>query len=600
MKKGVSDVIATVLIILLVLAAIILVWNFVKGMITESAGNLDASQFSVSLSTQMTDLSGVASIPVIRNPGQGDIYAIKIVFKNSSGSTFDYVNNTRVPDELETVYYVIDLTGKNIVSFEVYPIFLINNKEKIGIKTDFVKNKSVSHLPANISLSLLDYLVGWWNGDYTTITGAGQDFFGNVWDAYLFTDMSGKGNHGYGAWIRGYGYGRSGLEMDFLTVPEVTGDDHLSTQQGVTLTSGKVYCNGLQNAWNFNGESYTRIFSDSFSRMNSVPFTISIWIKPNSWDNSYGGRNTILSMGDTNNGFSLGWGQNNNLPGGFTGYGFSIANGGIIRSTAANIPLTGTWTHVVAVYDGSNIQMYLNGIPSGSAVSSSSPGSVTSMNMIIGASNISGNIVNFFNGDMDELGIYDYAMSQGDVTYLYNYGAGICSKPTDVNKTDATRFVVDHMDDVHKSVLTYNHNYIQINNSASLDLTGQFTIMAWINPSSYDYNGEPVIYSRGDIELTGYGSLKIRGTSAGDSGYAPLGNWTHIAGVYDRTNMIVYRNGIQSGSPVSVSPPAHYVGNATIGIGNTLVRDYFYGRVDDLMIFNRSLTQAEIQSIMNG
>jgi hypothetical protein len=148
-KKAVSDVIATVLIILVVLAAIIIVWNMVKKTVYDSSNEINVERFSISLSTQTVNLSGMSSIPVVRSAGAGNISAIEIVFKNSSGSTFEYRNNTRVPGELETVYYTINLSGRNVVSFEVYPIFVSDGKEKVGLKADSREqiNQTNSHNP---------------------------------------------------------------------------------------------------------------------------------------------------------------------------------------------------------------------------------------------------------------------------------------------------------------------------------------------------------------------------------------------------------------------------------------------------------------------
>ena len=142
-KRGISDIITTVLIILIVLAAIVIVWNVVKKFATESSGKIGVEQFSVGLSTQTVDLTAEPIlIPVSRSAGQGNITSIKIIFKDAAGNSKEVVKTDCIPDELETKICSIprgEGAGKLIAtfvpfSFEVYPVLLINDKEVIGLK----------------------------------------------------------------------------------------------------------------------------------------------------------------------------------------------------------------------------------------------------------------------------------------------------------------------------------------------------------------------------------------------------------------------------------------------------------------------------------
>ena len=140
-KRGISGVIVTVLIILVVLATIIIVWNVVQRVIKEKSGEIGIEKFSVGLSTGQVNLSeNPIKIRVERDAGQGDISAIKIIFKNKAGASYEYNNDTLIPKELETLVYYINRTlvvnaiGENIDSFEVYPVFIVSGKETIGLQ----------------------------------------------------------------------------------------------------------------------------------------------------------------------------------------------------------------------------------------------------------------------------------------------------------------------------------------------------------------------------------------------------------------------------------------------------------------------------------
>ena len=57
-------------------------------------------------------------------------------------------------------------------------------------------------------------------------------------------------------------------------------------------------------------------------------------------------------------------------------------------------------------------------------------------------------------------------------------------------------------------------------------------------------------------------------------------------------------NGVQVGSLAATGTIASSTGQVTIG-GNSVWGEYFAGAVDDVRIYNRALSAAEITSLMN-
>jgi hypothetical protein len=76
-----------------------------------------------------------------------------------------------------------------------------------------------------------------------------------------------------------------------------------------------------------------------------------------------------------------------------------------------------------------------------------------------------------------------------------------------------------------------------------------------------------------------------------------LNTWTHVAGTANGSVAKSYMNGVEVGS---VAAGATYEGysipNNFIGGGH----GYFNGLIDDVRIYNRALSAAEIQAIYNA
>lgn len=79
---------------------------------------------------------------------------------------------------------------------------------------------------------------------------------------------------------------------------------------------------------------------------------------------------------------------------------------------------SGVWYHIVATYDGSNLRLYSNGVQIGTAVASAIGAKTSTAPMRIGQAGTGGD---FFGGTIDELAIYNVALS--GATILAHYQA---------------------------------------------------------------------------------------------------------------------------------------------------------------------------------
>lgn len=146
------------------------------------------------------------------------------------------------------------------------------------------------------------------------------------------------------------------------------------------------------------------------------PRTISIWMKPDGVSRTPG---TVASLGSIQNcgeRFSLQWTTNQ------TGLRFLGGDcPGSVRSrafTTAN--LAGKWTHVVLTYDGTFLRCYVNGLGVG-------PGYAVPLDTDGLAPVVLGNMVGTdgegFTGWVDDVRIYNRALSAVEVRNLYNFEA---------------------------------------------------------------------------------------------------------------------------------------------------------------------------------
>jgi FlaG/FlaF family flagellin (archaellin) len=113
-KRGLSDVVTTVLIVLLTIVAIAILWSFLQPMFTNSGKQVQTQQECLALSLEVTNCDSVATysnVTVKRNPGVATLKEVKLIFERSDGSTQVVTDSTNLPLELETKLYGSPLTS---------------------------------------------------------------------------------------------------------------------------------------------------------------------------------------------------------------------------------------------------------------------------------------------------------------------------------------------------------------------------------------------------------------------------------------------------------------------------------------------------------
>jgi hypothetical protein len=167
-------------------------------------------------------------------------------------------------------------------------------------------------------------------------------------------------------------------------------------------------------ALDFDGTNdYVSIPDDPFSNNNT--FTIQAWLKPEAVND--GAFHGFVGLQDGKRKPSL-WVS----PGGdlhYDSYKGNVRYSGIIDDGSNKFFTAGEWVHVGWTNDGSNYKFYKNGNLVATETAPDTFHALDSQGYQIGK------VDNYFKGQIDEVAIWDVALSSADITALYNSGNGL-------------------------------------------------------------------------------------------------------------------------------------------------------------------------------
>ncbi|HEY0428438.1 MAG TPA: LamG domain-containing protein, partial [Pyrinomonadaceae bacterium] len=310
---------------------------------------------------------------------------------------------------------------------------------------------------------------------------------------------------------------------------------------------------------------------------------------------------------------------------------FRVGNNSTFDSliSNANIPLN-AYTHIAVTYDGVTMTLYINGVFDASKTTSIGTLNQNPLPLAIGGGAAD------FNGAVDELSIYNRALSASDIQLIFNNSSpsGKC-KPTatvapggqtawfagDGNANDISgngnngtldgaTFAVGKVGQAFR--FNGNGSRVLVGNAANLQLQ-TFTIEGWVkrasstivtnNPSDTAY-GLIFAYGQG-----GYGigiqpdgrlfSTKFGGLITNSALMITDTNYHHVSVTVSGTSLLFYVDGVGESQTIS-SQTYTFNTNAAIGARGDDVLNSFYGDIDELSIYNRVLSPSEIQSIANA
>jgi large repetitive protein len=150
------------------------------------------------------------------------------------------------------------------------------------------------------------------------------------------------------------------------------------------------------------------------------------------------------------------------------------------------------------------------------------------------------------------------------------------------------------------------NSWVTVADQADLRLTTGMTLEAWVKPASPTTGWRTVVFKETSgglsYDLTAYnnGGPPAVGINTGGGDIATLGTaplavnvWSHLAATYDGGTLKLYVNGVLASSKAVTGALVSSTGPLRIG-GNAIWGEYFSGLVDDVRIYDRALTAAEI------
>ena len=176
---------------------------------------------------------------------------------------------------------------------------------------------------------------------------------------------------------------------------------------------------------------------------------------------------------------------------------------------------------------------------------------------------------------------------------------------TGINFEDEEFFTLSILEDFQNDYhLSFNGTSRYVDLGDHNDLTGNFTISAWIKSNT---NNRTII-SKGsaagyEFSINNSGNLVMSfnsGTQTVTStNSVPQNIWHYVAVIYNGTTAKIYIDGIEDGTAnISTSPVANSE-NFLIGASGSSPSNFFSGEMDELRIWNRALTVDQLRFVMN-
>jgi chitodextrinase len=161
------------------------------------------------------------------------------------------------------------------------------------------------------------------------------------------------------------------------------------------------------------------------------------------------------------------------------------------------------------------------------------------------------------------------------------------------------------------NALSFNgtNSVVRVASAQSLNLTTGMTLSAWVRPAASQTGRRTILQRQADAYfLTASNDQQGRPAGGGTIGSntplvrgsttLPVNAWTHLAVTYDGSILRLYVNGTQVRTHAATGAIQTTTNPLWIG-GNQPYGEYFNGLIDEVRVYDRALTQADIQTDMN-
>jgi len=416
--------------------------------------------------------------------------------------------------------------------------------------------------------------------------------------------------------------------------------DYSGTASNITYATGKFNKGAV-----FNG-SNSVIDIENMRTVMGNNFTVSLWVKtPSTFASS--GYPAVLSMyGYTGSGSAYGWDIEYNNSNKLSFYWVSSSGvGNYIQSSALSAD---TWYHVVAQKDSSSANLYINGQLDNDSSSISGNGLYYNNfnRMTIGAKRLNyGSTSGHISGMVDQVRLFTKKLNAGEINSLYNETTTSAAIATINNPSTIAYY---KMADAFDETDSYNGtpSNVDFNVQGKYGFAGKFN-----GSSSLIAIGSPIPNTDTNVAISAWvklnsgisGNMHITGTGITSAGSeAPFratlqyqsantfrlfalrqvagtyyladnstltdvtmnaGVWYHVVWSYNSTGrqLSTFLNGVAIDSNKAMSTSGSSVDDSTTVIGSfrSTSGPFFDGDIDQLRIFNKTISAAEVTKLYN-
>jgi hypothetical protein len=440
-----------------------------------------------------------------------------------------------------------------------------------------------------------------------------------------------------------------GKDMTNGRANDVSGNGNAGYLIGIATTS--FYTTGkIGQGFNFDGiDDRVNLGDPAASLDNRTTLSVSAWVKSSTADITSASK-AIVNKSRSVSGFS-GW---NLLVDTSEKFNFRVSDGVTTASAVSDASFADTkWHHVVGVYNGTDIKIYVDGA-SADSTPPSFTATIPTLNRSLCIGYAPGNVSDCsssgvttqFAGAIDDVRIYNRELSATEVVQLYKIGAQALT--TGVSRTDRLTsglvgyWTFDGKDMAGGRVADISGNNktgyfnsistttvyrlgkigqginldsvndtVDITGFTGLDGASQATVSFWMKPNSRkaimsQWNTHRLF----DVSFSGtsvamswrYGGTGSTGTTLSSicpSGTYALGVWTHVTFRYNSGVSECWINGVYQSSTGGGGTLNSSV-TETLRIGWNNSPSFFDGVLDDVRIYNTSLSTTSIQQLYNS
>ncbi|WP_327586250.1 PQQ-dependent sugar dehydrogenase [Nonomuraea sp. NBC_00507] len=194
--------------------------------------------------------------------------------------------------------------------------------------------------------------------------------------------------------------------------------------------------------------------------------------------------------------------------------------------------------------------------------------------------------------------------------YGMNAGTGAAVADASGNGNNGTATSAIWAAGKYGQALSFNgtSSWVTVADSSTLRLTNGMTLEAWVRPASVTgwrtvlmkEFGTDLAYAIMSSGGSGPGAFIFTssGANAPAASNLPLNTWSHVAATYDGSTLRMFVNGTQVATNLTGGNLRTGTSPLRIG-GNSGSGEYFSGLIDEVRIYNKALTAAEITTDMN-